>query len=197
MVYEVRKYDACLKSLYTALDLSGVKVGFITERQLEDGIVPEALAIFIPNVKHLSNAAFAALKRYKGRIITLGADSLAFDEYDKPRSERLNTDSVPYDQESTLRDQWKLVWPKLSDLQPDVKVLDPSGKPVWGVEWREVDTDNSTLLNMVNYLNNSVNVKLYNKDKTVEAVDVLTGKNVSGTIKLQPLEVRLLKLRSR
>jgi hypothetical protein len=196
LTYDRTKYDSCLKSVYTALNFSGVKVGFITERQLEDGIMPQAPALFVPNVRYLSNAAFDALKKYKGRIVTLGDESLGYDEYGRSRHEKIVTNSVPYDRDSTLRDLWKSVWPKLSDLRPNVKVMDPSGKPVWGVEWREADTDGGTLINMVNYLNNSVNVKLYNKGENVEAVDVLTGKSLSGTIKLQPLDVRLIKVKS-
>jgi hypothetical protein len=199
MAYRERGYESCFKDLYTALDFCGVKVGFVTERQLEEGIMPKTSVLFVPDVRHLSNAAFAALKNYKGRVVVLGDQSLAFDEYDKPRSDRLVSTSILYSRATALRDLWKSLVSETAklNLRPRVELLDDKGGHVWGVEWRQADTVDGTLINMCNYLNNPVSVKLCLKGKSVKAVDVLSGERVSGLIKLQPLETRLLRVRNK
>lgn len=199
LAYRERGYDTCFKSLYTALDFSGVKVGFVTERQLENGVMPKTSVVFVPDVKHLSNAAFAALKNYKGQIVMLGDQLLGLDEYDKPRSDRLAFSSIPYNEKTALRDLWKSSATELAKLniKPRVYVVDDKGGHVWGVEWRQVDTSDGTLINICNYLNNPVSVKLHVKGKGVKAVDVLTGETISGVIRLQPLETRLLRVKSK
>ncbi|MCE5322738.1 beta-galactosidase [bacterium] len=196
MAYRERRYEPCLKDLYTALDFSGVKVGFITERQLENGIMPKTSVLFVPDVRRLSNAAFEALKNYKGKVVMLGDQSLGFDEYDKPRVDRLSFTSIPYNKTTTMCNLWKSVSSELTNLglRPRIEVLDEKGGYVWGVEWRQVDTSDGTLINMCNYLNEPVKIKLCSKGKSVKAVDVLKSKSVSGVIKLQPLETRLLRV---
>lgn len=153
LIYDTGSYDRCLMKLYVALDLSGVKVGFITERQLADGLVPSAPVIFIPNAKHLSNAAFKSLESYKGHLVMLGSESLAYDEFNKPRSERLTGDSFQYDQECTLHELADMMRPKLSgwDAQPLIDLRDEEGKPVWGVEWRSASSPDETLVNICRY----------------------------------------------
>lgn len=190
-------YSPCAMKLYMALSFTGVKIGFVTERQLEDGIMPSAPVLFIPNASYLSDSAFKTLHGYKGRLVTLGGEPLAYNEYGQSRQTKLASDIIEYTPGKTYADDlWKSLLSKLPgwNVKNQVKLTDAKGKPVWGVEYLQACTSNGTIVNMCNYLNNAENVKLSSGGKAVKAVDVLTGKSVSGVIKLQPLEVRLLKI---
>lgn len=190
-------YDTCVKRLYAALSFCGIKAGFVTEWQLEDGLVPDAPVVCIPGAKYISDAAFRALRKYKGHMLVIGSDMLQCDQYGKERPERLAADSVPYDDDKTTAFVLtRLVRPKLWgwNVRSRVELVDPQGKPVWGVAWREADTAGGTLVNLCNYDHTPISLKLFRKGRAVRAVDVLTGEPVTGMMELQPLEVRLLRV---
>ena len=67
LVWDVGRHTDCRDKLYTALAFAGLKTGFITERQLEQGQVPEAPVVFVPDVVHLSEPAAAALPKVPGQ----------------------------------------------------------------------------------------------------------------------------------
>jgi hypothetical protein len=53
---------------------------------LETGFVPQAPVVFVPGVVHLSGAALAGLRQFKGRVVLVGGDDeLARDEYGHQR----------------------------------------------------------------------------------------------------------------
>ncbi|MEN6357889.1 MAG: beta-galactosidase [Armatimonadota bacterium] len=198
LIYDKEEFDRCMFRTYIALNFCGLKIGFVTERQLEAGLVPTTSVLCIPNARHISNAAFSALKKYKGHVIMLGNESLAYDEFDNPRSEKLSGDVIPFSRkDNPARDVHNLLMAKLNAWKvcPKAELVDENGSPVWGVEWREANTANGTVVNIINYLNKPISVKLIYKGKAANTTDVLTGKSVAAIIKLQPLEVRLLRVR--
>jgi hypothetical protein len=198
MIYDKEEFDRCMFRTYIALNFCGLKIGFVTERQLEAGLVPTTSVLCIPNARHISNAAFSALKKYKGHIIMLGDQSLAYDEFDKPRSEKLSGDVIPFSRkDNPARDVHNSLMTRLNTwkVSPKTELVDESGSPVWGVEWREAHTRNGTVVNIINYQKTPVSVKIVYNSRDAIATDVLTGKSVSPTIKLQPLEVRLLRVK--
>lgn len=199
MVYDGEPYDTCSKKAYMALDFCGVKIGYTSERQLEAGIVPSAPVVVVPYAMHLSDAAFKTLQAYKGRIVILGGDDvLAYNEYDKKRSEIMNGERVTYTPSVTSEhDIRKMFLNKLSGwgIVPRIMLIDEKFNPIWGVEWKEAKTAGGTLVNLCNYLNEPISFRLSNNGKAAKAIDVLTGKNVNGNIKLQSLEVKLIKVK--
>ncbi len=187
-------YSTCATQLYMALSFTWVKIGFITERQLEAGIAPSAPVLFVPNAKYLSDSAFQTLRDYKGRLITLGADPLFYNEYGEPRQTKLAADSINYTPGKTYAaDLWKILLSKLPGwkVSPRYTLADANGKPVWGVEYKEAIIGDGTVVNICNYLNTPVEVKLSGKG---QAKDVLTGELIKWPIKLDSLQVRLLKV---
>lgn len=73
------------------------KIGFITERQLESGQLPPAFGtnlaqdrlsvkpLFVPNIMHLSDTAFAAPQHWRGRVVFVGEGLLlTHNEYGQP-----------------------------------------------------------------------------------------------------------------
>ena len=56
-VWDGDVYDDCLRKLFTAFSFTGLKPGFVTERQLEEGLVPAAPVLCLPAISHFSDAA--------------------------------------------------------------------------------------------------------------------------------------------
>ncbi len=196
MIYEGLAYDDCSKKAYMALGFCGVKIGYVTERQLEAGIVPTVPVLIVPNAIHISDAAFTTLQKYQGQLIMVGNDLLANNEYDKPRSQHLNAKTIAYNRSITEKDLWQVFLEKLPEWQiaPQVKLLDAENKPVWGIETKEVQVGGGILVNACNYLNRPVTLKCVLNGKKVSAKDVLTGEMVSGSLSLKPLEIKLIKI---
>lgn len=183
--------------MYAALISCGINVGFITERQLEEGQMPNTALVCVPAADQISNAAFSTLQKYKGHIIILGDKPFAYDEYGKDRPQKLAVDCIPFDDENTtIRELTEAVRSRLNswNIRPQFELVEAEGKPLVGVEWRSAEVDGETVVNICNYLSTPVSVKLTSKGKDISAVDVLSGSPVSGIMELQPMEVRLVRI---
>jgi hypothetical protein len=198
-VWDGGNYSDCLQKLYTALSFTGLKVGFVTERQLEAGVVPQAPLVFVPDTAHLSEAALAALRKFKGRVVLVGGDDvLTQDEYGRRRPLELPAEKILFHHGSTssrsLREQ---ILPKLSawHVLPALELRGTDQRPVWGVEWRSAATREATIANLCNYRPEPVTVILMRHGRPLAAQDVLSGSRVYSPFTLAPLEVRLLKAR--
>ncbi|OFX16771.1 MAG: hypothetical protein A2Z18_01595 [Armatimonadetes bacterium RBG_16_58_9] len=196
MVWDKARYGSCMYDLYRALSFTGAKVGFVTERQLEEEIAPNGPVLFVPNVKHLSDSAFQTLQQRQGLTVNVGdADILAYNDYNAQRTGQIQAESLPYAYGQTT---WHELWQSLiSDLpawgvHPLVQVLGANGEAVWGVMWRSANVSGGVVVSLCNYRNTPMSVRLYRGGQAQEATDVLSGQTVSGVITLQPLEVRLL-----
>lgn len=193
-------YTDCLGKLYLALDLAGMKVGFITERQLEAGELPHG-PLFIPNIHHLSREAFGTLQHADIPVYAVSNGPVATrDEYDRPREERLRATLVPYSYPSTsARELWgRILEMRVGPSRP--AVLDAGAathlrQPVWGVEMRWARTQDGAVINLFNALGHTVRVVLADAwGRPLRGVRrVLTGELVRGAVTLQPMETLLVK----
>lgn len=179
-----------------------MKLGFVTGRQLERGELPNAPILFVPNIIHLSDAAFETLKRYKGHIVLVGeGELLSRNEYDHERDERERTTSkwerieFRYGQ-TTWQQLWQVLSMKLNErgVQPLVHVRGEKGEPIWGVAWLCAETPNGTVVNSCNYRNDAVQVTLWRDGKQIGGVDLLSGETFKGIIPMSSLQVRLVRL---
>ncbi|MCE5322739.1 beta-galactosidase [bacterium] len=198
-VLDGESYDTCSIKTYMALGFCGVKIGFITERQLEDGILPSAPVVFVPNARHLSDSAFRTLQNYNGRVVMVGDGLLTCNEYGQSREEMIPARMMSYiPTKTTARDLWKLLLAKLPQwgVSNKIEVTDVDGSPVWGVESKEAAVDDGTVINLCNYLNKPVSVRLRSKGIDIQALDVLTSQKVS-TIRLEALEYKLVKVNNK
>ena len=186
-------YSDCLDKLYTALSFMGVKVGFVTERQLESGAAPRASVLFVPAVVHLSDAAV------KGMIPGFLIGNFPMEnEYGHGRSIMMAFHPLPYKYGVTsARDLHRILGRYSYVLHPGVELRGASPDPVWGVEWRSAQTPGGTVVNLCNYRKEPMTVALFRAGQPVVARDVLTGAKVEGQLTLAPLEVRLVKLEPR
>ncbi len=170
--------------------------------------MPSAPLLFVPNVTHLSDAAFAGLKRYKGRLVLVGDDPLLTrNEYDEVRRSAIHGASETPDKSgdyklsfnyphTTWRDLWQSLLPKLFawNVRPSVQVLDEKGQPLAGVEWLCASTPKGIVVNLCNYRNEPLRVTLWRNGKKVGGVDLLSGEKIKDSATLAPLQVRLVRV---
>ena len=190
------EYSGCVGRAYQALTFMGEKIDFITHRQLAAGEAGRYRAIIAPGTTHLETEAYQALAQYAAgegnRLILLGDDCLAYDEYDRPRDRsglvawRL-TAHDPQELRAALLDNW--------DIDQPVRIVDPdSGEPAWGVGWRWANDAERTMVNVCNYLSQPARVRVQCEGKT-SAVNLFTGAAVEGTVELQAMEPLMVEMR--
>ena len=141
LVWDGGRYTDARDKLYTALAFTGLKLGFVTERMLERGELPDAPLLFVPGIVHLSDAAFETLGRYRGRLILVGGDGLlSRNEYDRERGERLEGERVSFEYgRTTWRKLWEELLPRLErwGVRPMVEVRDAEARAA-RVYWQAV-----------------------------------------------------------
>jgi hypothetical protein len=194
------RIDNCTNALYTALSFTGLKIGFLTERQLEAGIVTKAKALFVPNIVHLSDCAVETLRRaYRGKIVFVGDENLlSRSDYDRPRPTPAHAASVPFGP-TLWSDLRASLSPILAGLQiaPELQLTGASGSPIAGVEWRIARVRGGRVVNLCNYLSKPITCRLAGRGphgRPAASVDVLTGKSLDGAFELKPMEIRLLRV---
>ena len=212
-VWDEPAYTDCMLKLYTALSFTGLPLGFVTERQLESGLLPKAPLLLVPNVTHLSDAAFAALRRYSGRVVFVGTGSLGRDDYDHPRAETLTAGPpIPFHSGAT---SWQDLWQAMpaalvsAHIQPILRVRDGVGRLLSGVEWRCANTPQGVVVSLCNYRQTPVSLTFWQPSPNgipppaspgqppTHGMDLFSGEPLSqsGTeahpIRLQPLEIGL------
>jgi hypothetical protein len=185
-------------SLFTALSFTGLKIGFVTERQLEDGGKPDTAILFVPGIVHLSSRALRQLAGYDGRLVFVGGKELLLrDEHDRTATVRLTADALGESDGASWRTLWRDLTVALRRwaIEPPVTARSPQGDSLWGIEWRSVRTaDDSWLVNLVNYRKEAVPVVILRDGSKVPCRDVLTGSELRQPLVLDSLETKLVRL---
>lgn len=175
-----------LKLAYTSGLYAGVKPKFITERQLENGAMPDGVLV-IPAVTHISDGAWQQIAEFKlggGTIIMMGENCLGYDEHNTARTQSISpaaavSKSISKSELSEL----------LSDKTATQQLSDLSGNTVTDVEIITTEYEGKALWNLCNYS--------WDSSKTVSiagaAVDLLTGIKYSDFVTLNPFEPMLLE----
>ena len=196
LVWDGGRYVDCASKLYTALSFTGLKIGFVTERQLERGEVPGPAVLFVPNIVHLSEDATKTLRKYPGRLVYVGEGSLlSRDEYDHERKGELKAERLPFHYgKTTWQNIAQSLRPKLADwkAQPTVQVVDPQGQPVTGVVWLCADTPKGTIVSLCNFGRKQVQISLRRNDQAVTGQDLLSGEAAGDVVTMDSLKPRLV-----
>ena len=142
-VWDAARNDDCAAKLYTAISFAGLKAGFVTERQLEVGLIPDAHRCAGSEHRPFLHAALAALRKFKGRLVLVGNDDvLTADDYGHARSLDLPVERIPFNHGNTsCREMYARILARLPawNLHPAVELQGDSGRAVWGVECRSVE----------------------------------------------------------
>lgn len=191
----------CSQKLYSLLTFSGIKTGFIEERQLEQGALPTARVILVPSIRHLSRRALAALGAVRDRLVFVGGpDVLSRDEYDAPVEPPEARSRIPYLYGKTTMATLQEALPALLrgfGVTPLVFAREVGREGHRGVdlvETRSAVLDGARIVDVVNYRRKPVTVILQDGSGPVVGVDVLTGRRIVGRLTLAPLEFRLVRV---
>ncbi|EIP99952.1 beta-galactosidase [Opitutaceae bacterium TAV1] len=201
-------YTPTATAAYSALMFSGLPVTFISENQLATGIRSHANekvdTLILPRSTHVSEAAISGIRQFieqGGRVLAIGADNLAFNEYDQKHTvdfEKLSIKNIPVSAQDTADD--RAVRNVAQALRPFLsqeyawRLQDAnSGNTAWGVEWRAVPYKDGHLLSMANMTTEPVHVRLEGpNDDAWSIVDLFSNQPVSSRkIELVPMEPHL------
>ncbi len=150
--------------------------------------------LLIPNVEHLPDKAFEALKGYPGRVVLVGEDSLlGRNEYDRPRSEKFEGERIEFHQSTEARNLWETLLDRLPEwgLESLIKVTDADGSPVWGVEWLVAEYKGQNVINLIQHGKQPVDVVLNRSGEPFLGTDLFDGERVVGKLTLKPLDPRI------
>lgn len=188
-------------SLYIALTMLGVRVGFITERQLAERRVPRnALRILIANTQYLSDEAFAELdylRQQRGvQILSLGEPTLQYDRYGRGRISRAG--GLTFERNPLLDAQrlFLRLPPLLGNwrVERPLRLLQENDQPVWGVSYRVAPYENGYVASLCNYTREPLTVRLVDsQNQPITATNLIDGTVVEGTLTLPPLTPVLLQ----
>lgn len=196
-------HAGAVQQAYYGLDMSGVKVDFISEKQLAEGKGAEYKLIVFPEVGTITEAAFEGIKALPAttRFMLIG-DCLANDQYGKARP----ADSIkPIRDRATSMangDPEKVLWPALrkelglAGGLPEISVVDAkTGEPIWGVEWLPVTFRGRTILNIINLRGKPYEVKLMKNGSERWARNLLSVTGSEKVTTLKPLTPVLAEVR--
>jgi hypothetical protein len=178
---------------YESLNFCGVKVDFVSEKQLAEGRGSHYSMIVLPQCTHITEAALNALGSLPSWTkLVIYRDAPVKDTYTrdlapdtlKPVKDRALTISGS----KGGAELWTILRKELSDLGvlPEISVVDAAtGEPVWGVEWLPVKAKGRTVINIVNLRTVPIDVKVISGGKQVECKDLLSivGRESVKTLK--------------
>ena len=178
-------YIPSLNSVYQALLFSGMRVGFISDRQLSKGQGKQYKLIILPDASRLAPSAVNTLVGLprSTTVLVLGdrptQDQLG--NFLPPNSVVASWNAIP---DGKTPDQLRdLLRPQLAKLRllPDVQPITPgTNLTVWGVEWLRANIGKKQYINMVNWTNKPVQLNLRRNGKAVK-LRVLAPLNTSAT----------------
>lgn len=200
-----QEYLEQLTSAYEALNFCGVRLGFVTERQLaacaETGNLPAPLdrvqLVIAPGVSRTPQATLSALGKYQkqgGRVLLIG-QCFTHDEYG---AERKSTGRFPEPLAPPANSEQ--AFPVLEEyirslpIERSVELRRTNKDAAWGVEYLAVRHDGRLLVNLCNYLSQPQTLSLLVNGKAVAGTDLRTGRSLGKTFDLPPLEPILLEI---
>lgn len=199
-------YSAVSLRSYEALSYSGYKAGYVSEQQVEAGGLDSYKLLIVPNASRVNPATLSGIRLFMeqgGRVLLIGSHALELAPHGTPLSAAdrsyvfAHADKIATADwtASQIRD---FLLPILQNINPQqLMLLNPAdGEPVYGVEWRSVEYEGRTLVNVVNYGPNAVTVSIErNGARAVGFPDLITGESTAGqTIELLPLTPYLFSL---
>jgi hypothetical protein len=194
-IYWQAGYREAVRAAYVSLTMLGEKVTFVSERQLSEGRAANVQCIVLPRATHLTEAASSGLAEFAGaggKLIGIGDDAGAFDEYHRKREVApAPAATVPMNaDERVVAQGLREALAKAGMKLPEVT---SAGQPVWGVDYRVVEHEGRTLIPLTNLTTKAITVTI--AGKAGRAVDLVSGRAVDvAGVELKPLEPVLLRV---
>lgn len=188
-----------LENLYITLNMVGLKVGFLTERQLLAGFTPNlSKPVLVADIQHLSDDAYANLQQFVifgGKVGRLNERVLRYDHYNRDRTGYISGElisRIPKLPPHELVQDLLKVAPYLN-MKPPVELYNPDGKPVWGIAHRTAPYGKGFVTNLCNYTQKPITFQLRRPGgRPVRARNLLTNQPLPSLTTLQPLEPLLI-----
>jgi hypothetical protein len=181
---------------YEAAAFLGVQLGFVTERRLEayaQGETKRPLdslkVLLVPRVTHLSAEARAGLAKLGGKVeVVFVGSTPEMDEYGQAVDEAWEFPVLPMP--ATTHELFAVLAGQASSwgVKPLVRVLDPQGKPTFGVEVRSSMHNGRRVASICNLLREPATVHV-----GAPTVDLISGRKLPATFTLDPLKPVLLQ----
>jgi hypothetical protein len=196
-------FDAMMKA-YEALNVCGVPVRFVSERQAAQGELKGFKAVIAPSLKHAPDALATAIAQYcqgGGKLWVVGdAPVCGRDEYNRPRSLSLPASALRhFSGDATSRQLWGLF---LAEMQAEgikcpVTITDSDGHAAWALEYRAVRDGDGVLVAIANAWGKPQTVRLSVGGRPVSGLrDLRCATDVEGDqITLKPMEATLLRVK--
>lgn len=189
-----RRYSISMETIYTALNFSGVKIDFISARQLLAGKGRQYQLIVVPDATQLLPEATDLLAHLHRTRLAVVGDALTKDCYGNPTPPGelalLRVASISLRPKTSAHQMQPLLSTELAHLHalPDWQMLDSAtGQPVWGVEWLPAKAGGRTVINAVNLLRHPVQIKILHHNQTVAEKDMLNLRDHKQVTTLEPM----------
>ncbi len=193
-IFHRPQITSLILKIYEAAHLLGQRVGFITERQLENGKEVSGGPIIIPGTVNLSGKAFSTLKKIhekKGRdLVFVGEACLTQDEYGRKRVEALKP-ALNLKADLATRDLWKILYSRYKS--PEVQ-LQEDGKPAWNIEYRSARTGRDFMVILLNHEDRARKIRITVNGSAPHLLDRMSEIPADNPLSLEPQDVRLIKI---
>ncbi len=196
-----RAYGAMVRA-YEALNFTGLPVAFVSERQACRGDLSRFRAVILPAARHVPDDVYQALRAYAqggGKLWVIGEETLARDEYKRPRSVNLPTEAVTtYPELGPARELRSALLSALpaAGVTRRVVLREPTGAEPWAVEYRAAPDGRGCLVSVVDLWGQPKRVQvLLDGHEAKRITDLRTGQTLpNSTVELAPLQARLLRV---
>lgn len=202
--YDEGKYYNTKTAVYEALNYTGKRVSYISDTQLVNGEGADKKVIVIPNAIHVNEDVVPALRRFienGGKVVIYGGESLSKNVLGKKISNAdrdfIFTNSTIFDVSfdakgaviNTPQDMRDQLWTILDGCGLiDIWLRDKAtGKPVYYNEWRAVEYEGKTLVNLCNYdWHNEPEIEIMRGDKVLTVTEELRESKDMNAVSLKP-----------
>ncbi len=190
-----------MKTIYEGLFFEGIKLGFISERQIEKGNLNRHKLLIVPAASHVSGKVVDEVNRFaqNGGQVLLAGKCFTHDHRGQPRIPSEGTKNIQrfsaFENTAQSRAALAPILAKL-DLLPPVQVK-TSGSTLPVVEWRYAKSPaGDEFLFLLNTGHTPVTVSLSKSGKPVSGIDLITGKTQKSPTTIKSLDIKLLKLKN-
>jgi hypothetical protein len=188
------------ESFYVALTMMGLKVGFVTDRQIASGKLPPTnKPLILPGTQYISDETFVALRSFQGaggKMFGL-TDSLGqFDLYGRLRGSRVPAEMVNRSIRQDARNLFDMIarnTNRAGEFKRSLRLMTPTGFDAWGVAYRTTSHGKGYVANLCNYTQQPVTVLLKTGGGLqVKAKNLFTGELLPEQVTLNSLEPLLI-----